>query len=149
LEPAVGVRVSPHQHELAREKRQVRPYGLRKMCETPRALGRPPLIQCAAIDRHLPRIGAAQTGSDVEQRALPRPISPHEDDELVAPHVEIDARDDVSITGPPTNPAQRQQGRRHEAALDNRSAIHAAASTTRGPGTTNASVVAANTRLAL
>ena len=42
LEPAVGVRIASHQHELAGEKRQVGPHRLRQVRDEPRPLARIP-----------------------------------------------------------------------------------------------------------
>ena len=145
FEPAIGVRIAAHQHELAGQERQIGPHRLRQMRDDPGARARIPAAERAIVELHVPAgRTSSKPGDDVEQRALPGAVAAHDDGDLPAANVERHARQHRHGRRPATRrPSTRSRTAHRPGSARSSAATHSAASTTRGPGTTSASVVAA------
>ena len=91
----------------------------------------------------LPSDGGAQAGDEIDQRALAGAVSSHQRDELARAGLERDALDNRRRARPPARHRGRSARATCSAHAASQRASVSAASTTRGPGTTKASLVTA------
>ena len=102
LEPAIGVWIPPHQHQLSGQKRQIGTDRLRQVRDGARAVARVPCAKGPPVEPHRSVVRGSQPGDDVEQRALAGAVAAEHRDELPARDDERHAAEDVAATGAPS-----------------------------------------------